>query len=191
MKRGLIVLIGVLLVLSLACGGSGGGSGMQVTVNNRSSQDLCYVYISPASSDSWGDDKLGSDTLAAGSSKTFDVSQDTYDIMVQDCSGATVYSDSDVSSNTTIDIGGSGEFALRLENQSSDEVCYVFISSSDADSWGDDWMGAKESVASGGARVFYVTSGTYDVQAQDCDNTELASEYGVDLSRDVTWTISD
>ena len=48
--------------------------------NNTGGYAIHYVYISPTSSDDWGDDWLGSSELInSGSSRTFNVTNGTYD----------------------------------------------------------------------------------------------------------------
>ncbi|MGC9371671.1 MAG: hypothetical protein ACP5DX_19240, partial [Paracoccaceae bacterium] len=47
-----------------------------------------------------------------------------------------------------------GGFTITMQNQSPDEVCYVLISPSDSDQWGEDWLGGDEVIASGGERTF-------------------------------------
>jgi len=91
MKRGILVaLVLGLLVASLACNfgsgdrestpevvqstpevvqGTGGGQGFTITVDNMSSDDVCYVLISSSNEDSWGEDWLGeNDIITAGKS---------------------------------------------------------------------------------------------------------------------------
>jgi len=48
-----------------------------------------YVYISPDASGSWGDDKLGSDVLIAGQSRSWTVDPGVYDLRVKDEDGDT------------------------------------------------------------------------------------------------------
>ncbi|MBW8011223.1 MAG: hypothetical protein FVQ83_08290 [Chloroflexi bacterium] len=61
-------------------------SDYRFTVDNASFQTICYVNISPTTSDSWGSDWLGaSDVIVPGSSFDFSVSGGTWDIRVQDC----------------------------------------------------------------------------------------------------------
>ncbi|MGC9371675.1 MAG: protein kinase domain-containing protein, partial [Paracoccaceae bacterium] len=47
-----------------------------------------------------------------------------------------------------------GGFTIKMQNRSPDEVCYVLISPSDSDQWGEDWLGGDEVIASGGERTF-------------------------------------
>jgi hypothetical protein len=56
-------------------------------LQNNSSVDLAFVYVSPSAMDEWGDDILGVDVLPAGQSvnvsfKAFDGSTCSYDVKV-------------------------------------------------------------------------------------------------------------
>jgi hypothetical protein len=199
-QRILLIIVALMLLTSLACIGgsgrqSGGGSNdVTFTVVNRSPEDICYVLISPSESDSWGDDQLGeNDTIAPGDRQSFTMPSGTYDIRVENCEEAAMATAWETSSNTTITAGQSGaDVKLTVINDSSSEVCYVYISSSSGDDWGDDWMGDMESLPSGGGlRAFYVKPGTYDLMAADCDDVSLIEEYEVDLRSDLEWTLSD
>lgn len=198
-RRSLYVIIALLFVTSIACGGgsggkSGGGSNdITFTVVNKSPEEICYVLISPSESDSWGDDQLGeNDTIQSGDRMTFSMPKDTYDVRVENCDEAAMATAWEESTNTTITVGKSGaDVGLTVINDSSEEVCYIFISPSNGDDWGDDWMGDMESLPPGGYRVFYVRANTYDLMAADCDDNTLIEEYEVDVSDNLEWTLYD
>jgi len=198
-QRMLFVLITLFLLTSLACVGTSGnksGSGsneVAFTIVNRSPEEICYVLISSSDSDSWGDDQLGdNDTIEPGDRQTFTMPQDTYDIRAENCDEAAMVTAWEKSSDTTITAGKSGaNTRLTVINDSSTEVCFVFISLSTGDDWGDDWMGDMESLPPGGLRAFYVKGGTYDLMAADCDEDPLIEEYEVDLRDDLEWTLYD
>lgn len=64
-----------------------GGAGLvELVLKNTSSSKVCYVYISPVSSDSWGEDWLGmQESLETGEMRVFFLDPGTYDLMAQDC----------------------------------------------------------------------------------------------------------
>ncbi len=64
-----------------------GGRGLvELVLKNVSSGKVCYVYISPATNDSWGEDWLGmQESLETGETRVFFVEKGTYDLMAQDC----------------------------------------------------------------------------------------------------------
>jgi hypothetical protein len=55
--------------------------------NNTGGWDIYEVYVTPAGSDSWGDDLLGSDIIASGETGEFQVDPGHYDIMLVDEDG--------------------------------------------------------------------------------------------------------
>ncbi len=65
-------------------------------LQNNSSVDIAFVYVSPSDADDWGDDIMGADILTAGTStdivfKAFDGSTCQYDIKVVGVGGEEGY----------------------------------------------------------------------------------------------------
>ena len=196
MKRWTVVsIISVFLMVMLACGGGGRDAGrdLQINIVNDSPYDICYVYISPSADDSWGADQLGgNETIGTGQTQTFNMADGVYDIRLENCAEAVVATDWEVSTSKTITVGmGRNSAALLVVNDSSNDVCYIYISPTTAEDWGDDWMGEKEIIPPGEHRVFYVNPGAYDLMASDCTPEILAEEYGIDLMDELTWTLYD
>jgi S1-C subfamily serine protease len=81
--------------------------------------------------------------------------------------------------------------ALILENQSSATLCYVRISPSQAQNWGGDKLGAEEVIPSGATRSFQLVRGGYDLQILNCDVEVLLEEYGLEISGEFRYTITD
>ncbi len=58
----------------------------RVTVDNNSGIPICSVYISPTAEDYWGVDWLDAEeVIQIGTSRTFRLPPDTYDILAEDC----------------------------------------------------------------------------------------------------------
>lgn len=213
MKRSLLLTLAVLLLLtSLACSALSGSSDdngdpdvkatdtpvsssgdIDITIVNRSPDEICYVLMSPSDDDSWGDDWLGEEeTIMPGGKKVFSLDSGTYDVRVESCDEAAMATAWEVSRNTTVTAGASGaDVRLMVSNDSDIEICYVFISPTTGDDWGDDWMGEMESLQPGMLRLFYVEPDVYDLQIVDCDDEILTEEYEIDLTEDLTWTLGD
>ena len=213
MKRSLLLTLAVLLLLtSLACSALSGSSDdngdpdvkatdtpvsssgdIDITIVNRSPDEICYVLMSPSDDDSWGDDWLGEEeTIMPGGKKVFSLDSGTYDVRVESCDEAAMATAWEVSRNTTVTAGASGaDVRLMVSNDSDIEICYVFISPTTGDDWGDDWMGEMESLQPGMLRLFYVEPDVYDLQIVDCDDEILTEEYEIDLTEDLTWTLED
>lgn len=179
-------------------GGQSAGSGAILTLRNNSNTDVCWVYISPSTSSSWGSDWLGSDIAAAGSEFTFRLTPGEWDLLAQDCSGNTVAEEYQVAmeGSVTWTLTGSGgsqavspAVTLTMTNVSDIDICWVYISPSSSSDWGSDWLGSDIAYA-GSEFAFRMAPGTYDLMAQDCNGSEVASEYGVNINASTQWTIS-
>ncbi|MCJ7708436.1 MAG: hypothetical protein MUO38_12560, partial [Anaerolineales bacterium] len=167
-----------------------------LTVINSTSSTVCYMRISPTTSSVWGDDWLGSSTIASGASHNFSVPSGSYDLRAEFCGGgeATQMGVSITGSITwtlTGTPGGSsdgGNSTLRVVNSTSSTVCYMRISPTTSSVWGDDWLGSS-TIASGASHNFNVPSGSYDLRAEFCGGGE-ATQMGVSISGTITWTLT-
>lgn len=209
MKRNVIAgLIVGLLVFSLACGGGAdtpdptqvlteppvkSTGDLDIKISNQSPYDICYVQISGSDDEDWGDDWLGDEeVIAAGDSKTFSPSSGTYDVKVMTCEQATLATFWGISSDTTVTVGERGLVPLVVDNTSATEICFVYIAPSTSDDWGADWLGESESIVEQeGKRVFFVSPDTYNLLVQDCEGNDLVTETEVEITDEITWTISD
>jgi hypothetical protein len=79
---------------------------------------------------------------------------------------------------------------FTLNNESDLEVCYVRIAPNQAENWGQDRLGAEETMPKGTERVFTLAGSVYDLQLFDCDGAVLLEEYGIDLTQDATFQFS-
>lgn len=88
-------------------------------------------------------------------------------------------------------VAPSGEAELVLENASGIPVCFVYISPTESDEWGENWLATDEVVRSGHRRTFGVPEGSYDLIARDCDGNPVSEAVqGQPISGEITWTIS-
>jgi tetratricopeptide (TPR) repeat protein len=71
---------------------------------------------------------------------------------------------------------------LQVVNESDMTVCYVNISPTIADDWGDDWLNAEEAILPGESRSFDVVAGDYDVRLVDCDDNELLTKWNLAIT---------
>ncbi|NOR82711.1 MAG: PDZ domain-containing protein [Ardenticatenales bacterium] len=167
-----------------------------LTVHNATTGSIWYVYISPSTSDSWGDDWLGDSVLLAGESMEFSVPEGTYDLKALDPDDNVVaerydlFISGDMEWTLYLDDAEDDYVTLTLINNSGQHICYVRISESTDSSWGDDWLLA-DTIPAGTSYSFYVPAGkSDDLQAKDCGDVVVSVEYEVDLSEDTDWTVS-
>ncbi|MBN1873460.1 MAG: hypothetical protein JXA33_04455 [Anaerolineae bacterium] len=163
-----------------------------VVVQNASSYDICSVYISVVEAEAWGDDLLASETvIAPEDTRSFEVPIGQYDVLVVDCEGAVMMTAWQIDTDVTLTIGRAGTIAFRLLNNSVKDICYVYISPPNMKNWGEDYLEQYEIVfARGGKRLFFVAPGQYDLLAVDCSDKQIVSEYGIEVTEGMMWTIA-
>lgn len=172
-----------------------------LTVTNRSSRTVCGLYATLQEATEWGDERLGTEVLDTGESFGLDLADGNYRIRASDCDSDLIaeYNDFEVSGPTTLTIEdriiesslspGGGAGVLTVVNNGSLDVCYVFVSATDATTWGSDWLGDSTILDSGETETITVGAGLWDLQAADCDGNAIAEQYDVDLSSGQTWTL--
>jgi hypothetical protein len=172
-----------------------------LTVSNNSGRTICSLYVAPQEITDWGDERLGTEVLGQGESQAIEVSDGSYRIRASDCDSNLIaeYNDVAVNGSTTLTVeektiggtlvGGGEAGTLTIVNNSSEDVCYVYVSPADSTSWGDDWLDESTILDAGESETVTVGAGIYDLQAADCDGNAIAEQYDVDLSTGQTWTL--
>ncbi len=185
-------------LLALAAAAPLSAATIEIT-NGTGNWSIYYVYISPSTSDSWGDDWLGSDVMSPGETWEFDVTNGSYDIRLVDEDGDdyilyNIPVSGYYSWYVTLDdlgehnYGGStgeynyGSAPVTINNElGSYTIYYIYCSPSSSSDWGEDWLGS-EVLSPGESFTFYVTPNDYyDIQCVDeDDDTYTLMEVWVD-----------
>ncbi|MEZ4660191.1 MAG: hypothetical protein R2911_21755 [Caldilineaceae bacterium] len=80
---------------------------------------------------------------------------------------------------------------LQVINRSRSTICYLYISETSAENWGEDWLGSEEMVKPNYKREFTLQPGTYDLLVEDCDGNEIVRLDDVQIEEDSTWTVQE
>jgi hypothetical protein len=213
--RWILLAIAVLVIVTLACGPSGETptaevpptaeveptlppadtpmpvpSGAMLEIINNSGTDVWYVYMSPSEADQWGEDWLEGHVIRDGETHTItDIPEGTYDVRAEDENNEAIEIvwGADVEGQMTWTITGLS--SLEVINESSDTIVHLYISPSDSETWGDDWLAGDTIGAGGSYTVSDIPRGTYDIQAADADENSVEVVYNVSLSGYSSWTV--
>jgi len=177
---------------------SGGdvGSGIVLDVVNNTSSTVCYLYLSPSTDTEWGNDQLGaSDVIGSGQYFTLtDIAAGTYDLRADDCDGNILVQNFGIEMTSTEGYTwtlSDSQVTLTVVNNSSVDLCWLYVSPSTDDEWGPDQFGPETILRSGQSfAVEGIDPGTYDLRVEGCSGEEL-EEYGLDLSGDFEYTVTD
>ncbi len=164
-------------------------SPLEIQVDNHSSLPVCEVYFSPPQQADFGENQLGEgELIPSRGSHTFMLEAGEYDLLIRSCSEDTLYSEAKISQNRHIIIGGEGNALFRVTNQTAQEICYLYISTTEE--WGNDRLGEVESILPGNKRVFFLPPALVHARVLDCEMNVIAEIRGVNLSNSYEWVIS-
>lgn len=126
--------------------------------------------------DEWGQDLLGDMVIEPGQTFTFELPEGEYNMALFTYELYVVYSALEISEDTKVEVGGGEKLPILLENKSDRDIALVFISPSENEDWGEDWLGETDVIiAETGGRIFFIEPGIYDFMAIDVD-TEVIFE---------------
>lgn len=79
-----------------------------------------------------------------------------------------------------------------VENNSDIPICFIFISPSDSNDWGEDWLGDDEIIQPGESITFWVLPNqAVDMRVLDCDGDLMNEQYGIQITKEgITYTLS-
>jgi hypothetical protein len=171
-------------------------------VTNYADTDLCEVYLSLSSEDTWGED-LADDPLADNFFYEWDVEPGIYDVQVWDCFGNKLEEYS-INANRNVDVQiyfdrvlvvplpttespttpSTSSFTWRVSNYSGIELCIIYYNTSDNETWGENQIVDEGPLQANFYYEWEIETGTYDVRVEDCDGNFLES-YEVALNNDL------
>ncbi|HOU15359.1 MAG TPA: hypothetical protein PKZ84_19810 [Anaerolineae bacterium] len=165
--------------------------GLSLEITNQSSRDIWYVFISPSDADDWGDDWLAGDIIPAGESYTIaGIPAGVYDLQAEDENGGVIETlwEVDIAEDSYWTVVGGA--SLEVVNNSTEIIAALYVSPSDSDSWGEDWLG-DVALKSGGSHVIEGLENdvSYDVKAEDANGNTIETIYNVSVVDWYTWYV--
>lgn len=166
--------------------------GFEVTIQNWSPYDVCYVFISPSADESWGDDWLGEqERIPPEARKSFSVAAGPHDIQVLTCDEGVAATAWEVSYDLELEVSAPDLASVWVINDLDAKICFLYASPEMSDDWGEDRLGEYEAVQPGGVRVIFVKPEPLDLMAEDCDGNIAAQVFGVSPEPEYSWLLSD
>ncbi len=80
-------------------------------------------------------------------------------------------------------------FQLEIVNESGRDIWYIYISESDTENWGDDWLQDDIIVAGGSQILTGIPAGVYDLQAEDEYGEIVETLWDAEITEDTFWTV--
>lgn len=194
MRWAVAALLAVTLSIGAAAPAARAQSGQdrELAVTNHARHAINEFYASPTDANSWGDDRLGEDTLAVGRTARLKLHARGCEFDLQ-----AVYDDAsreeqhgvDVCRQRAVTFDGSGATAsavllrqheITLLNWAARPIQQVLVSPSDAGDWGDDRLGNASLSVGDAATIRYRGDCVADIRVV-FDNRSAEERRGVDV----------
>ncbi len=74
---------------------------------------------------------------------------------------------------------GGQNLNITFSNQTKLDICEIYISTENANDWGENKLSDTETLPSGAEKTFSVKRGKYDLLVRSCDKAAIYSNHGV------------
>ncbi|HED24446.1 MAG TPA: hypothetical protein ENN91_04905 [Firmicutes bacterium] len=149
-------------------------------VNNSEEIIVSFALFYGPDLDEWGEDLLNEEIIGPGDNFVFMMPPGSYDLFLLTYENYVIDIIRDIDGNHTIEIGEEGKLPILFTNSTDVEVGRLFISPSESDSWGSDWLG-QEVIPPGVSRFFFIEPGIYDILAQDLSEETLINVFDMTI----------
>ena len=195
-KKILLVIICIsCLIVAVGCGNSepviDEEDGISIEVVNRTEKIIIsYAVIFGDNLEEWGEDLLGDEVIEPGETLTFIMPEGNYDLSLLTYEFFVVQSAWSITEDIIIEIGGEGKAPILVENNSEFDIVLFYISPSESDDWGEDWLGEAGYIPAGtGRRFFFVQPDEYDFLAIDSEGETVLQAMGIEVDSERRFII--
>jgi hypothetical protein len=177
-------------------------------VQNDGSAEICDLFVSPVTKDTWDevDQYLATGaTISPGETFTVEVPPGQYDLLAEDCANQPLGEDYGIelaageemtwaveAENVPPGGGGGGDPGrqLTVTNESSYTICGVYTATPEETFWGMSEIDGE--IAPGDyVWIYPITPGMYHIRAEACDGETAWEQKDVDLMADYEWVLQD
>ena len=169
-------------------------------VINKSSEDICYLYIVPSGSTTWGEGWLGAGkTIPPNKFLRYPLATGMYNLRAENCARETIMETLNthlqgemrwvVQKAVSTATASSPETTLNVINNGSVDICHLYIAPSDSDNWGNDWLNESNRIRPGQSLKFPLETGMYNLRAESCTGETIAETLDNHLQGSMKWDL--
>jgi hypothetical protein len=175
-------------------------------VQNDGSAEVCDLFVSPVTKDSWEevDQYLATGaSIRAGESFTVEVPPGQYDLLAESCANQPLAEDYGVElaagEETTWTVGaedtpsgGGGDPGrqLTVTNESTFTICAVYVAAPEDTFW--EMSEIDEEIPPGDyVWIYPIAPGIHHIRAEACDGETAWEQKDVDITADYEWVLQD
>ncbi len=190
-----MVICFFVLGLAVGCGDGGdepvaGEDEISIKVVNQTEEIMIsYALFYGPDLDEWGEDLLGDEEIPPGEEKIFIVPEGEYTVIPMTYNYYLLPAARNVSEDHVLEIGEEGKFPIQVTNAKEDkDVGFIYLSPSDSEDWGEDWMG-DEVLPAGTTRYFFAEENVYDLLVLDLEGEPILDEYEIEIDSEKHFII--
>lgn len=195
-KKIIAVLICIsILVLIFGCGNNdldpGNENEITIDVVNMTEKIIVsYVLFYGPDLDEWGEDLLDDEVIEPGETVSFVLPEGEYTIIPMTYEYYVLPAARNISEGFRMEIGGEDKEPILVTNDTEVDIAFLYISPSESEDWGEDWLG-DEVIAAGISKFFFAEPDTYDVMAIDLEGETVLERYEIEVDGERHFTIED
>jgi hypothetical protein len=167
---------------------------------NKSAEDICYLYIVPAGSETWGPGLLGvGQTIPSNKFRKYPIETGMYNLRAENCNRETILETLNthlqgemswvVLKAVSTSTASSPETTLNVINNGSEDICNLYIVPSEFDNWEDDLLNGSQRIPVGQSLIFPLENGMYNLKAENCDSELIAESFDSHIQGSMKWDL--
>ena len=169
-------------------------------VINKAAQDICYLYIVPSGSKTWGEGRLGvGKTIPPNKFLKYPLETGMYNLRAANCAGETIAESLNthlqgemswvVQQAASTSTAASPETTLNVINNGSKDICHLYIVPSESANWGNDLLNDANKIPPGQSLKLPLETGMYNLRAEDCTGEKIAETLDNHLQGSMEWNL--
>ncbi len=195
-KKTLVVLICISsLVLFIGCGNNDhdpvNEDEITIEVINKTEDIIIsFALFYGAGLDEWGEDLLGDEVIEPGDYYEFVLPDGEYTIIPMTYEYFVLPAARNITDDFRMEVGSEDTVPILVTNDTEVDIGFLYISPSDSEDWGEDWLG-DEVIAAGISKFFFAEPNTYDLMAVDLEGDTVLEEYEIEVDGERHFVIED
>jgi len=189
-----VILISSLLVL-FGCGNNDldPGNENEITIeiaNKTEGIIISFALFYGPDLDEWGEDLLGEEVIEPGEVFSFVLPAGEYSVIPMTYEYYVLPPARNISSDFRVEVGGEDKVPILVTNYTDVDIAFIYISPSDSEDWGEDWLG-DEVISSGISKFFFAEPNTYDLLAVDLEGERVLERYEIEVDGERHFIIEE
>ncbi len=159
-------------------------------VNKTEDIVISYALFYGPDLDEWGEDLLGDEVIEPGDFYEFVLPEGEYTVIPMTYEYFVLPAARNITEDFRMEVGSEETVPVLVSNETEVDIGFLYISPSDSEDWGEDWLG-DEVIASGISKFFFIEPGTYDFLAVDLDGDTVLEQYELEVDSERHFIIED